>query len=113
MSGHTRGPWIAASYSSVVGAPVVSQSGRPIASVTYFKLGDGFQNHDRESAANACLIAAAPDLLEALRQIVQQDDTGPMVYETRENGPAQAIGGSEGKFAAIARAAIAKAEGRS
>lgn len=67
---HTDGPWIAAPYSSMVGAPVVaSPNGRSIANVTYFGLGADFQNHDDESAANARLIAAAPDLLEALEFI--------------------------------------------
>lgn len=69
---HTEGPWIAAPYSSVVGAPVVSASGRPVARVTYFNLGDGFENHDNESAANARLIAAAPELLEALRDCLNR-----------------------------------------
>lgn len=65
---YTKGPWIAAPYSSVVGAPVVSRMGRSIASVTYFKLGEHFQNHDSESEANGHLIAAAPELLEALKE---------------------------------------------
>lgn len=63
---HTPGPWLAASRaSSVVGLPVVAQSGRSIASVTYFGLGDDFQMHNDECLANARLIAAAPDLLAA------------------------------------------------
>lgn len=53
------------------------------------------------------LITAERDRLrEALKEIIRKDDTGPMVYELRENGPSQAIGGSEGIFAAIARAAL-------
>lgn len=51
------------------------------------------------------------DLVEALRKIIAEDDTGPMVYEPRQVGAytiSQAVGGSEGKFAAIARAAISK-----
>lgn len=45
-------------------------------------------------------------LRSALQNIIREDDTGPMTFEIRANGPAQAIGGSEGKFAAIARAAL-------
>lgn len=45
-------------------------------------------------------------LRSALQNIIREDDTGPMTFESRANGPAQAIGGSEGKFAAIARAAL-------
>jgi len=66
----TKGPWMAAAKpSSVVGWPVVAQSGRSIASVTYFKLGDQFSNHDAESGANARLIAAAPEMYEALKEM--------------------------------------------
>ena len=67
-AGHTPGPWLAASsFSSAVGLPVVQQGrGRSIASVTFFNLGEGFENHDRESYANARLIAAAPDMVTAL-----------------------------------------------
>jgi hypothetical protein len=89
---HTPGPWIAAPYSSVVGAPVVSASGRSVAKVTYFALGESFSNHDAESDANARLIAAAPEMLEALR-----------MYERGEEATV---------LAATVRAAIAKAEGR-
>lgn len=64
----TPGKWVAAPYSSMVGAPIVaSPSGRPVAKVTYFHLGPEFDNHNRESAANAAgivaLVNAAPALL--------------------------------------------------
>lgn len=45
-------------------------------------------------------------LREGLQAIIHADDTGPMLYEPREHGPAQALGGSKGKFAKIARAAL-------
>lgn len=53
-------------------------------------------------------------LREALKAIIREDDTGPMAYELREDGPSRAIGGTEGRFAAIARAALSPptAEGR-
>lgn len=60
----------AAAPSSVVGLPVVARTGRSIASVTFFKLGAEFRNHDAESKANAHLIAAAPELYEALTNLV-------------------------------------------
>jgi hypothetical protein len=52
-------------------------------------------------------------LREALEKIIQSDDTGPMVYEIRENGPAQAIGGSYGVFASIAIAALTQPDAKS
>jgi hypothetical protein len=68
---HTPGPWIAGTFSSVVGIPVVATPiGRAIAAVHCFP---GNAPHAREfnavAAANARLIAAAPDLLAALRRL--------------------------------------------
>ena len=74
MSKHTPGPWVAGKPSSVVGWPVVATSGRSICSITYVQKskidptvpGDGAFN--RESSANAHLIAAAPDMYKALKE---------------------------------------------
>ncbi len=101
MSEHTKGPWHAASYSSKVGSPVVSASGRPIAQIVYFQLGEGFENHDRESAANGALIAAAPDLLEALKATRKQLHAMGVGVDVRH------------AITDMADMAIAKAEGRS
>jgi hypothetical protein len=60
----------------------------------------------------AALRAENERLRDALRKIIRQDDTGPMVYKPSRNGPSQAIGGSKGKFAAIARTALDEREGR-
>lgn len=55
----TKGVWIAAPYSNVVGAPIVaSPSGRSIGKITYFNLGKGFESHDAQSEANGQLIVA-------------------------------------------------------
>jgi len=69
----TPGRWIAAPYSSVVGASIVaSPSGRSIGTITYFSLGDGFEKHDKESAANGALAATlhneAPVMLDLIEQ---------------------------------------------
>jgi hypothetical protein len=99
---HTPGPWMAPPYSSVVGLPIVaSPSGRSIAKVTYFDLGEGFENHNAESVANARLIAAAPDLLAAIKKVL------PLI-------PGHTKLGCQGDCSACmagneARAAIAKA----
>lgn len=67
---HTPEPWIvAAKPSSVVGWPIVAQSGRVIASLNYVQHSkidpkvEGDDAFNRESRANGALIAAAPDLL--------------------------------------------------
>lgn len=68
---HTPGPWNAASSaSSVVGWPVVSQQGKPICDI--LGVPKGFPNeekHNAEAMANGHLIAAAPDMYEALLTI--------------------------------------------
>lgn len=46
----------------------------------------------------------------ALKMIIEEDDTGPMQFELRENGPSQAIGRGKGKFAKIASLAIASSK---
>jgi hypothetical protein len=74
LAKHTPGPWMAAAKpSSVVGWPIVAQSGRSICSLTYVQHSKidppvpGDRAVNAESRANAYLIAAAPDLLEALK----------------------------------------------
>lgn len=67
---HTPGNWMAASRpSSVVGWPIVaSPSGRVIANLAWMP---GLSPElEAEIGANARLIAAAPELLEALKEAV-------------------------------------------
>lgn len=80
---HTPGPWLAASHpSSVSGLPIVARpSGRSIASVTFFHLGEAFASHDAESRANARLIAAAPTLLEALQAIADGEGDAVVIAQ--------------------------------
>lgn len=89
----TPGPWMAAAKpSSIIGWPVVAphSMGRSVCSVTH--------GHD-EGAANAHLIAAAPELYEALAAIVADWDN--------KQGPTETIGA----LIKRARAALAKARG--
>jgi hypothetical protein len=86
MSGHTKGPWKAEEF-DVVRATGPKED-RTIAFGALF----GSESAD-EAKANARLIAAAPELLEALKYLLE-------------------LGGDDDRRIA-AEAAIAKAEGRS
>lgn len=77
MSGdHVPGPWMAATgISSVVGLPVVAQQGRLICNVNHAHdplhgKAPGDDAFNREALATARLIAAAPDLLDALSALL-------------------------------------------
>ncbi len=95
MSEHTPGPWSANGLKNDGGFEISSE-GRPFVICTRNPV-----NHRAgESNANAVLIAAAPDLLAALRQM---DDFCQDFSE--------AVFCRDGKIAGIIRAAIAKATG--
>lgn len=95
MSAHTPGPW---TYSQDEGAKVymiqVERDAQPIARVAWF-----------EAESNACLIAAAPELLEALE--------GCMDYfeDMKNAGVNAAYFMPDTKWLLPVRAAIAKAKG--
>lgn len=79
ITSHTPGPWMAAAKpSSIVGWPVVAPpTGRMICDVSIAPkpsdTSDGkWSQHFVEVAANARLIASAPELLEALRMIADE-----------------------------------------
>jgi hypothetical protein len=78
MSAHTKdGPWIDAGLSGA--NPVIT--GGPLrlikcAGVVVAFLPAWLDDEKEEAKANARLIAAAPDLLEALQLIVQWDESG-------------------------------------
>jgi len=81
VSGHTPGPW------AVTPDSFVMAGSRPSIGVARVI------THAKEFVANARLIAAAPNLLEALREVEHHAD-------------------DECGFMVLVRAAIAKAEGR-
>ncbi len=92
MSAHTPGPWYPAYAIGVGGTtPISDERNNQIASVDVLAWDDRYS-----STANARLIAAAPDLLEALREIAEE--RGP--NELTRDG-----------IVTLARAAIAKATG--
>ena len=103
---HTPGPWIGAGPS--FGDPLPRYTTEI---VTEWEDEDGevlsicklpFHHHDDENEANARLIAAAPDLLEALHA---------MLSHTAMLDPSQGFDGFDHSAVNQARAAIAKAEG--
>lgn len=99
-SQHTPGPWLigrgADFYPIVHTAPdTFSPSGQGVAHVTKRPM-------CQEHTANAALIAAAPDMLEALRELVIAAEAAGWDLDDL-NAP----------ILNAARAAIAKAEGRS
>jgi hypothetical protein len=83
---HTPGPWF---YDDTMKGRVnINSQSAAVASIPYI---------DAEAVANARLIAAAPDLLDALRRLMREEADGEFTIGLIED----------------ARAAIAKAEGRS
>lgn len=116
----TPGPWLAAAApSSVVGWPVVAQTGRAIASVAYLGIEPNKDRPQRkafnaESMANAHLIAAAPELYEALKRA--HDMLQSVAGDIEDGGSLDSL---RGKYVLAilgardaAYAALAKAEGR-
>ena len=100
MSKHTPGPWdriIADGYT--VRHPQIYSDKGPVANATW--LGDGRID---ELNANARLIAAAPDMFEAL-----QDALGDLEY--LKNAPESAYARPDDETIKAVRAAIAKAGG--
>jgi hypothetical protein len=88
------------------GAVVVEFSNTGCSEIIYDDDGEGTGRHyDLQAMANAHLIAAAPDILEALEKIIAAADSqaaqgGEMFYSEAVGGPIDA-----------ARTAIAKARG--
>ncbi len=63
---HTPGPWVVSPYGD--GFEVESAAGICIAQTQQLRPIKKKEDHD-ERKSNACLIAAAPDLLEALKEL--------------------------------------------
>lgn len=100
MNKHTPGPWDIhfdrqdnEIYGKITGATITVEPNTAIARVC----GIDTNEHD-ERLANARLIAAAPELLEALREIMRECDENHSVL-------------AKARAYSIARAAIAKATG--
>ena len=88
---HTPGPWHTGGINPISAPVIYAADGFAVADATVYH-----RHHDGQTAANARLIAAAPDLLASLRDVLA-------LHLAHHNNPVHVA----------ARAAIAKAEGRS
>ena len=97
---HTPGPWNAKEYVCHAATTIIAADGTPIAETT------GFGRMADDCLADACLIAAAPELMEALFAFVEfAERHGEVVFS---GGGALAIDAMNA-CTGMARAAIAKA----
>lgn len=78
MNKHTPGPWIAVDHAHYPGMMVVEGPEMPITIITS-AIGVDFDSHMRR-IANAHLIAAAPDLLEALVGLLENERQSSFEY---------------------------------
>ena len=102
MSGHTPGPW------TVTPDSFVMAGSRPSIGVARVI------THAKEFVANARLIAAAPDLLDALKALVDWQGVEHEAVPVPDSGAEDCPGDDTCRCAIVAQvnAAIAKAEGR-
>lgn len=79
MSAYTPGPWSASAVSSIVGSLVSRGPNDNIASVMP-------RESRAETEANARLVAAAPELLAALKDVFKMMDEGYLVRDVSNDG---------------------------
>lgn len=103
---HTPGPWRLTESILEDGRPFFSIAGADRVDLGYLSLRSA-----EELTANARLIAAAPDLLEALEAVI--DDLSGGIQDCIDNGGSEAWISEADTRLKNARAAIAKARGAS
>ena len=74
MSGHTPGPWTRLDLGKWQGVDIGPKASGETPCIVHWSGFDSCGLPQREYAANARLIAAAPDLLEALEMVRDADD---------------------------------------
>lgn len=110
LQGHTPGPWTVYTEPNCVdgnGEPIIpvhAPSGRHLQVVA-----DTYGSTTETREANARLIATAPEMLEALRKIHDEADH---ILGTDGDDPLEVARQNAAEIRGLARAAIAKAEGR-
>ncbi len=101
MSKHTPGPWEVSGATHVVhfgddGANICTVSEpRPDDQIVGYHELELFSKDFHEACANAQLIAAAPDLLDALRAVVAISDRKHDAWDAAKAAIAKATNGSE------------------
>lgn len=110
---HTPGPWkILKGKKGFLGQPetewkdqweVRAEEPKMYGGTTVFNLGVSFDLYNAQHEANARLIASAPELLEALKEILETN---------QKRRPGIPVARSANRMVEIAKQAIAKAEGR-
>jgi len=94
---HTPGPWLRESEINSEGSDWILVT-KDYAEIVDLRLDDGLVVSEQEQEANARLIAAAPEMLNALRGVAERWDK-----DDEADDPV---------LGAVIRSAIAKAEGR-
>jgi hypothetical protein len=94
---HTPGPWLRESEINSEGSDWILVT-KDYAEIVDLRLDDGLVVSEQEQEANARLISAAPELLNALRGVAERWDK-----DDEADDPV---------LGAVIRSAIAKAEGR-
>lgn len=100
---HTPGPWHRGTGKAV--SIIYAADGYAVASAEIYH-----GRHTAPVAANAALIAAAPDMLAALQAVIAADDANMADAVDYRTGHGEFA--SLRRAAGLARAAIARAEGR-
>ena len=93
---HTSGPWVVVARTDYHVARITDQDGEPVAFTSAM---------NRQSEANAHLLAAAPDLLGELKRMVEH-------FEVFASDHSMEASTETWSALHCAKAAIAKAEGR-
>ena len=102
MSSHTPGPWVWAG-DPVRGCALNSAHGEVLGYADYEGMWFASYGHPEKDASNARLIAAAPDLLAALKMLLA---------DIEEYQRINSLGGEKKHSQVQARAAISAAEGQ-
>ena len=114
MRTHTPGPWKLRRAESYYEHDFILHAGPHIIAWSFPKADRNNTRKKGEHIANAKLIAAAPVLLEALREMTERIEDHP-AYQALTEGEEDLTGGDTAELsylARVGRTAIAKAEGQ-